>query len=84
MDERTLIEKYAVTGGIPKYIRSFQKDEDIYKEIQKNIMDKQSYLYEEPMFLLQNEVSEIGNYFSIIKSIAMGNRKKQDKNKFCR
>jgi hypothetical protein len=38
-------------------------------------MNKQSYLYEEPLFLLQNEVSEVGSYFSIIKSIASGNRK---------
>lgn len=27
------------------------------------------------MFLLQNEVSEVGNYFSIIKTIAAGNKK---------
>lgn len=32
-------------------------------------------MYEEPLFLLQNEVTEVGSYFSIIKSIAAGNRK---------
>ena len=32
-------------------------------------------MYEEPNFLLQSEVSEVGNYFSVIKSIAFGNRK---------
>jgi len=73
--EKELIEKYAVTGGIPKYIESFKENIDIYEEIKQNIINKQSYLYEEPMFLLQNEVLEIGSYFSIIKSIAAGNRK---------
>ena len=73
--EKQLIEKYAVTGGVPKYIESFKEKNDIYEEIKTNIMNKQSYLYEEPLFLLQNEVSEIGSYFSIIKSIAAGNRK---------
>ena len=73
--ERELIEKYAVTGGVPKYIESFKANTNIYDEIKQNIINKQSYLYEEPMFLLQNEVLEVGNYFSIIKSIAAGNRK---------
>ena len=73
--EKDLVEKYAVTGGIPKYIESFQENENIYNEIKKYIMNKQSYLYEEPNFLLQNEVAEVGSYFSIIKSIAAGNRK---------
>lgn len=75
MTEKQLIEKYAVTGGVPKYIENFKNKSDIYDEIQQYIMNKQSYLYEEPIFLLQNEVSEIGSYFSIIKSIAAGNRK---------
>lgn len=75
LTERELIEKYAVTGGVPKYIESFKKKSNIYEEITENIMNKQSYLYEEPLFLLQNEVTEVGSYFSIIKSIAAGNRK---------
>ncbi len=75
MTEKQLIEKYAVTGGVPKYIESFNNKNNIYTEIQECIMNKQSYLYDEPTFLLQNEVSEIGSYFSIIKSIAAGNRK---------
>lgn len=73
--EKQLIEKYAITGGVPKYIESFKEKKDIYEEIKANIINKQSYLYEEPLFLLRNEVSEVGSYFSIIKSIAAGNRK---------
>lgn len=75
LDEKGLIEKYAVTGGVPKYIESFNNSKNIYHEIQENILNKQNYLYEEPMFLLQNEVVDVGSYFSIIKSIAAGNRK---------
>ena len=72
---RQLIEYYSVTGGVPRYIEIFSETKDIYKAIEKFILSKQSFLYEEPLFLLQNEVSEIGSYFSIIKSIADGNRK---------
>ena len=75
IDGKKIIEKYAVTGGVPKYIESFNTNKNIYDEIQENILNKQSYLYEEPMFLLKNEVTDVGSYFSIIKSIAAGNKK---------
>lgn len=70
-----LIELYAVTGGVPKYIRSFAEQKDIYDAIQKNVLNQSSYLYDEPYFLLQQEISEAGSYFSIIKAIAAGNSK---------
>jgi len=72
---KDLIQRYSVTGGVPKYIENFKNNKDIYEAIKENIMDKQSYLYDEPLFLLQNEVTEVGSYFSIIKSIAAGNSK---------
>ncbi|KAB1636050.1 ATP-binding protein [Ellagibacter isourolithinifaciens] len=70
-----LIELYSVTGGVPKYVEQFKSSRNIYEAIQKNVLEKSSYLYDEPYFLLQNEVKEIGSYFSIIKSIAFGNQK---------
>ena len=75
IEEKNLIEKYAVTGGVPKYIENFNTSKNIYSEIKENILNKQGYLYEEPIFLLQNEVVDVGSYFSIIRSIAAGNRK---------
>lgn len=73
-----LLPFYAVTGGVPKYIETFQGYDDIYSAISENVLNPQSFLYEEPYFLLQKEVSEIGSYFSLIKAIAMGNRKLSD------
>ena len=75
MTAEQLIPFYAVTGGVPKYIEVFQGYKDVYEAIQENVLNRQSFLYEEPYFLLQREVSEIGSYFSLIKTIAMGNRK---------
>lgn len=72
---RELIEWYAVTGGVPKYIELFSGSQDLYQAIQANILNRSGYLYDEPHFLLQQEVSEVGSYFSIIKSIAAGNQK---------
>lgn len=70
-----LIEMYAVTGGVPKYIRSFTEKKNIYDAIQCAVLNKSSYLYDEPHFLLQQEITEIGSYFSIIRAIAAGNSK---------
>lgn len=72
---KELIEMYAVTGGVPKYIELFSESKGIYSAIQKCILNLSGYLYDEPYFLLQQEVSEVGSYFSIIKAIAAGNSK---------
>lgn len=72
---KELIEMYAVTGGVPKYIESFREEKDIYSAIKKHVLNPSSYLYDEPHFLLQQEVTEIGSYFSLIKTIAAGNSK---------
>lgn len=72
---RELIEMYAVTGGVPKYIELFSEGKDIYSAIQKCVLNRSGYLYDEPHFLLQQEVSEVGSYFSIMRAIAAGNTK---------
>lgn len=66
---------YAVTGGVPKYIELFEKKRDIYEGIQESVLSRNAFLYAEPEFLLQKEVSEIGSYFSVLKAIAAGNHK---------
>lgn len=75
MSERELIEYYAVSGGVPKYVEAFLGATGIYNSIEEHILTRQSYLYEEPLFLLEKEVSETASYFAIIKTIAQGNRK---------
>ena len=72
---KELIEMYAVTGGVPKYIELFSQSKDIYSAIEKCVLNRSGYLYDEPHLLLQQEVGEVGSYFSIIKAIAAGNTK---------
>ena len=74
---RELVERYSVTGGVPKYIELFEDQQDIFSAIEENVLRSAGFLYEEPTFLLQHEVSEVGSYFSIIKAIAAGNEKPQ-------
>lgn len=74
-NRRELIEMYSITGGVPKYIELFSENGDIYKSIEACVLNRSGYLYDEPHFLLQQEVSEIGSYFSVIRAIAAGNSK---------
>lgn len=73
--EKQLIEMYSVTGGVPKYIELFSAYGDIFDAIKKCVLNRSGYLYDEPHFLLQQEVTEVGSYFSIIRAIAAGNSK---------
>lgn len=74
---KELIAYYSVTGGVPKYIELFNRSAqvDLYDKIASNILTTESYLYEEPIFLLQNEVKEIGSYLTLLKIISAGHHK---------
>lgn len=67
-----LVEEYAVTGGIPKYFEFFQNDYSLMQNIERNVLSKSAFLYEEPLFLLANEVREPLAYFSLIRTISEG------------
>ena len=73
--EKELIELYALLYGVPKYLEMFKETNDIFKSIENNILDSNSYLYNEPQFILQNEVNEPITYFSILETIANGEHK---------
>lgn len=75
LNEKALIEHYAVTGGVPKYIESFIGYDDIFEGIEHNILNENSYLFNEVSFLLEKEVSDAGSYFTLLKAIAAGNHK---------
>lgn len=71
-NKEQLCQFYSVTGGVPKYIEQFEGFADIFEAIDQNILKRTTFLYDEPNFLLRNELGEVGVYFSIIKSVAAG------------
>lgn len=70
-----LVEVYSVTGGVPKYFDFFDNEEPLIENIEREVLQKGGFLYEEPVFLLEKEVKELVSYFSIMKNIAAGNHK---------
>lgn len=69
---RELVERYAVTGGVPKYIELFNDEKGVCSAISANVLDRSGFLYDEPNFLLQREVPDVGTYFALIRAVAGG------------
>ncbi len=72
---KELIEFYSVTGGVPKYILEFNREQTPFWNVENNIFNKDNFLYSEPKFLLQEEINDLSRYFSILHAISSGDTK---------
>lgn len=66
---------YAVLGGTPAYLLEFDYTKPLRENIKENILMKNKFLYQDTLFVMQQELKEPSIYYSIIKSIAKGNSK---------
>ena len=66
---------YAITGGMPAYLKQFEGGGEISDEIKKKIFNKTAFLHNEVEFTLKEELREPKNYLAILRAIAMGKRK---------
>jgi len=64
---------WAILGGMPYYLRTFQDKQSISANIFQHILDEKSgTLFNEPRLLLMEELREPRNYFSVLRAIAQG------------
>ena len=73
MDE--LVSIYGVTGTIPAYLEKLDPEKDIFHNIEEQILNRGTFLYNEVEYLLREELREPRNYFVILRAIAQGKRK---------
>lgn len=66
---------YAVLGGTPAYLLEFDYAKPLKENIKENILMKNKFLFQDTLFVIQQELKEPAIYYSIIKSIAKGNSK---------
>lgn len=71
------LERYAVHGGVPKYMELL-RDGDLENAIRKDVMSPSAMMFDDIMFILNDELREPASYMSIMKSIAHGNHKISD------
>jgi AAA+ ATPase superfamily predicted ATPase len=63
---------YAALGGLPGYLRLFDKKKTLEQNMKSEIFSKDSALFREPSLLLQSRLREPSLYFSILHAIAVG------------
>lgn len=64
------IRAYAVLGGVPRYAEEFDAKATLMQNIERKMLDKDTFLYREAKFLLMEELKDYTNYFAILKAIA--------------
>ena len=67
-----LIRTYSAVGGIPAYLEQFDPDVDLLCNVEQHVLSKGAFLYEEPEFLLRQELREPATYMAILEAIANG------------
>ncbi|BAD84475.1 archaeal ATPase, fused to C-terminal DUF234 domain, degenerate [Thermococcus kodakarensis KOD1] len=67
----TVVKIYSVTGGVPMYFRLFRGD-DFGRELLETAFSSTSILYEEPEFILREELREVHRYYIILEAMASG------------
>ena len=71
-DKEDKLLGYAVTGGIPHYLKVISRAKNIKDGIEKEFFTKEGFMYEEPNNLLKEELRETAVYNAIISAIAGG------------
>ncbi len=71
----TLLSFYGVLGGVPRYLEEFNPSKDVFWNIENRVLDRTSFLYNEPMNLLFEEFRDPAPYVAILVSLARGARR---------
>ena len=73
--EEEQIKLYSIIGGTPHYMNLMKGEKSFRENVIKNVLDKGSYIYREPINLLKQELREPYLYNSIIQAIGTGSTK---------
>ncbi|MBN1903246.1 ATP-binding protein [Candidatus Sumerlaeota bacterium] len=63
---------YFICGGVPLYLKYFLSSRSVELNIIDNFLNQYAPLYQEPEFLLREELREVENYYAALLAIASG------------
>ncbi|HLD45038.1 MAG TPA: ATP-binding protein [bacterium] len=69
-----LVEIYAITGGVPLYIKMFDDSVPVLANIQRELSSTTSLLKGEPYFLIHEELKEPLRYVAILEALGLGKK----------
>ena len=66
------VRAYAILGGVPAYLSQFEDNVSLLDNIEQRILTQGRFLYDEPRFLMLQELRDPNRYFSVLEAIAGG------------
>lgn len=75
---RNWVERFSVSGGMPMYLDELARGGPLEQLLGENVLSHLGTLFEEPPFVLQQELRRPAIYFSILDEIAGGPRTLRD------
>ncbi len=75
---RDWVERFAVSGGMPMYLDELARGGPLKELLGANVLSHLGALFEEPPYVLQQELQRPAIYFSILDEIASGPRSLRD------
>jgi AAA+ ATPase superfamily predicted ATPase len=75
---RDWIERFSVGGGMPLYLDELGRGGALRQLLEEHVLHRLGGLFEEPPFVLQQELQRPAVYFSLLEEIASGPRALRD------
>ncbi|MEZ4719874.1 MAG: ATP-binding protein [Caldilineaceae bacterium] len=66
------VRAYAALGGVPAYLRQVDDRLTLLENIERKVLSLGEFLYDEPRFLLLQELRDPSRYFAVLEAIAGG------------
>ena len=71
-----LVFVYGIFGGTPRYLLPIDDSLDLGEDITHLLLNADGALHDEPETVLQMELTEVNRFFSLLESMASGNRER--------
>ncbi len=79
--EYSLVDRalaYFICGGVPLYLRFFDGRRSLEQNIMDNLLQEHAPLYQEPEFLLREELRDLEKYYAILLAVSSGSASHQE------
>lgn len=71
-DAEEIVRIYGCLGGVPAYLNKFDQNLPFIDNVNKNILQRATFFYDEATFLLKEELREPTSYELILEAISRG------------
>lgn len=74
VEPRARIERYAVTGGMARYLAELGSGGSLRDLICERVLDHNGALFNDPREVLEHELEQVATYFAVMQELAGGER----------